>query len=120
MIKCGDNTGDTQPHVQAWNPSGYNWNVSHSVGVEVVKELKPPAGAPAGTPAPEPGLAAPSSFRQACLVCHEDNVIRQQRLTRTQWDREIDKMVRWGAKVKDTDRPAILDYLSKAFPYTKK
>ncbi len=116
MLKGGDNTGAVQPHMQSWNPSGYLWNVSHSVGVEVVKEVKPVS---AGGSAPaEPGLAAPASLRSTCLVCHGDDVIKQQRLTRTQWDREIDKMVRWGAKVKDSDRAAILDYLSKSFPYT--
>ncbi len=117
MLKVGDNTGETQPHVQAWNPSGYSWNVTHSIGIDVVKEIKPPAGAAA---APEPGLAAPSAFKQACLPCHEENVMKQQRMSKTQWDREIDKMVRWGAKVKDTDRSAILDYLSKSYPYSKK
>jgi hypothetical protein len=44
-------------------------------------------------------------------VCHDDDVIRQQRLTRAQWDRELNKMSGWGAKVKDEDRSAFLDYL---------
>ena len=44
-------------------------------------------------------------------VCHDDDVIRQQRLTRAQWDREINKMTGWGAEVKDEDRDSILDYL---------
>jgi hypothetical protein len=38
-------------------------------------------------------------------------VIRQQRLTRAQWDAEINKMIGWGAKVGDQDRTALLDYL---------
>lgn len=114
MIKAGDNTGDVQGHVQSWNPSGYNWNVSHSIGIEVVKEIKPSAA----TPAPvEAASAPPAALKQNCLVCHEEDVMKQQRLTRTQWDREIDKMVRWGAKVKPADRESILNYLSGRYPY---
>ena len=45
---------------------------------------------------------------------HED-VIRQQRLTRAQWDGEINKMVGWGAKVPDTDRSALLDYFASRY-----
>jgi hypothetical protein len=39
-------------------------------------------------------------------------VIRQQRLTREQWDGELNKMIGWGAKIPDTDRSALLDYLA--------
>jgi hypothetical protein len=48
-------------------------------------------------------------------VCHGDDVIGQQRLTRAQWDAEINKMTGWGAKVSDQDRSALLDYLAARF-----
>ena len=118
LLRAGDHTGESQPHVQAWNPSGYGWNVTQSIGIEVVKDLDSAAtpantvAAAAETPAPAP----PAGFKSACVTCHEDDVIRQQKLSRTQWDREIDKMARWGANVKPADRAAILDYLSKTYP----
>lgn len=49
------------------------------------------------------------------MSCHEDDVIRQQRLTRAQWDAEINKMTGWGATVPAEDRDALLDYLATAF-----
>jgi uncharacterized protein YbdZ (MbtH family) len=42
-------------------------------------------------------------------------MMRQQRLTRAQWDRELAKMSGWGAPVKPEQREAILDYLSSSF-----
>ena len=42
-------------------------------------------------------------------------MIQQQRLTRPQWDAEINKMVGWGAKVSDQDRSALLDYFAGRF-----
>ena len=35
--------------------------------------------------------------RTRCLTCHQEDIIRQQRLTHQGWEREVDKMVRWGA-----------------------
>jgi hypothetical protein len=46
-------------------------------------------------------------------VCHDDDVVRQQRLTRAQWDREINKMVGWGARVQPEERETLLEYLLK-------
>jgi hypothetical protein len=54
----------------------------------------------------------PASFKGACLACHDEDVIQQQRLTREQWNAEINKMVGWGAKVSNDDRSALLDYLA--------
>ena len=50
-----------------------------------------------------------------CLTCHESDLIVQQRLSRTGWSREIDKMIRWGAVVDATERESMLDYLSAHF-----
>jgi hypothetical protein len=36
---------------------------------------------------------------------------QQQRLTRAQWDSEVNKMIGWGARVRDDDRNALLDYV---------
>jgi sulfite oxidase len=108
LARARDAAGNTQPFDQEWNPSGYGWNVVPRVGVDVVKEL---------SSAPQPAqpsalqAAQPSGFRNTCLVCHEDDVIRQQRLTRAQWDRELKKMTGWGAQVKDEEREGLLDYL---------
>jgi hypothetical protein len=57
----------------------------------------------------------PDNYKQSCLSCHEMDVIEQQRLTREQWDREIDKMVRWGAPVRPQDRPAFAEFLVRHF-----
>ncbi len=53
--------------------------------------------------------------RSRCLVCHQTDLIQQQRLTRDGWQREVDKMVRWGAKVDgDAERQALIDALASA------
>ena len=119
LARARDAAGSTQPFDQEWNPSGYAWNVVPRIGVDVVDTV--PAQAPAAqtvapaaqsvAPAPEP----PAALKTACLACHDEDVIRQQRLTRAQWDGEINKMIGWGAKVPDQDRSALLDYLAGRF-----
>jgi DMSO/TMAO reductase YedYZ molybdopterin-dependent catalytic subunit len=112
LARARDTAGNTQPFDQEWNPSGYSWNVVPRVGVDVVKqpsEISPPPQ-PSGS-----SLAPPSAYKNACLVCHDEDVIRQQRLTRAQWDREINKMTGWGAKVGDENRTGFLDDLSGSY-----
>lgn len=108
LARARDAVGNTQPFDQEWNPGGYGWNVVPRVGLDVVKE--PSARSQPASPA-RTDLTPPAGFRAACGACHDDDVIRQQRLTRAQWDREITKMTGWGAKVGDQDRGAFLDYL---------
>jgi cytochrome c5 len=61
---------------------------------------------------PGPGV---EPVRAQCLTCHEADLIAQQRLTRAGWEREIDKMIRWGARVAPGERDAMLDYLAARF-----
>ncbi|MBZ5578912.1 MAG: sulfite oxidase [Acidobacteriia bacterium] len=111
LARARDAAGNTQPLDQEWNPSGYGWNVVPRVGLSVVKQVS-------GGSQPEDSVGAttpPSGFANACHVCHDDDVIRQQRLNRAQWDRELTKMSGWGAKITDQDRAAFLDYLFGTF-----
>ena len=96
LARARDAAGNTQPFDQEWNPAGYGWNVVPRVGVDVVKELSgtPQLAQPSGS-----ATAQPAAFQNACVVCHDDDVIRQQRLTRAQWDREINKMTRVGCGI---------------------
>jgi mono/diheme cytochrome c family protein len=55
--------------------------------------------------------AGERAYRAACTSCHQDDLVRPQRLTRAGWGREVDKMVRWGAKVDAADREALISYL---------
>jgi sulfite oxidase len=108
LARARDTGGDSQPLNQEWNPSGYLWNVVPRAGVEVVKQLHgqaQPAGAAAASVPPPP------QFARTCLKCHEEDLMRQQRLTRAQWDREINKMAGWTSVDKD-DREGILNYLA--------
>ena len=97
LARARDAGGDVQPLAQEWNPSGYLWNAV----------LAPPAAPDAS----EVVLSPPAGFRETCVTCHQDDVIRQQRLTRAQWDRELNKMAGWGARVRQEDRETFLDYL---------
>ena len=45
----------------------------------------------------------------ACLPCHSLRLVQSQRLSRSAWNKELDKMTGWGCKM--TDREAILEYL---------
>lgn len=47
--------------------------------------------------------------RKSCVACHSARISATQRLSRLGWERELDKMVRWGAKI--ADREALLAYL---------
>ena len=53
-----------------------------------------------------------------CVSCHETDLITQQRLTRTAWQRSVEKMVRWGAVVDAAEREPLLDYLAAHFAAT--
>ncbi len=51
----------------------------------------------------------------SCLECHEARIILQQRLGKTAWTKEVDKMIKWGAVVDPADRDSLIDYLSINF-----
>lgn len=111
MSKTTDTNGDTQPFVEDWNPSGYLWNVVPAVRVDVG------GGAPGipAQPMPAEVPAFPERVKQTCLGCHGVDMIAGQRLTRAQWEREVDKMARWGADAKAEDRADLLDFLFRTF-----
>ena len=103
LARARDAGGDVQPLVPEWNPSGYLWNAVARVDLNI-----PPLDV-ASTSLPAP----PAFFRETCLACHQDDVIRQQRLTQAQWDRELNKMIGWGARLQPEDRQTLLDYLTR-------
>jgi hypothetical protein len=94
MSRARNAAGAVQPMEQQWNPSGYLWNVVHRVPVS---------------------YSFPPGYRAACLTCHDEHMMVQQHLTRAQWERETDKMVRWGADIKPELRETLLKYLSERF-----
>lgn len=47
--------------------------------------------------------------RTCAAGCHGVRIIRTQRLSRLNWERELDKMAGWGTVIKD--REALLEYL---------
>jgi len=110
MARAKNVAGQVQPLSEEWNPSGYLWNVAQPTTVEVSSKQ------PAKTPPDEPSHAAqPPGYQAACLTCHDEAMMKQQHITRAQWDREADKMVRWGAPLKPEEREGILKYLSDQF-----
>jgi cytochrome c5 len=50
-------------------------------------------------------------FEKRCLLCHEADLSYQQRLSRVGWNREVDKMVRWGAVVEEKEREPLIEFL---------
>jgi len=110
MARAKNAAGQVQPLSQEWNPSGYLWNVAQPIDVEVSSKQ------PAQSPPDEHNRAPhPPGYQAACLTCHDESMMAQQHITRAQWERETDKMVRWGAPVKPEEREGILKYLSDQF-----
>lgn len=53
--------------------------------------------------------------RTACLGCHDDQLLIQQRLDRSGWAEQVEKMIQWGAFVPAARKDELLDYLSAHF-----
>lgn len=51
----------------------------------------------------------------ACTECHEARIILQQRLSKSAWTKEVDKMIKWGAVVDAANHDPLVDYFSKNF-----
>lgn len=67
---------------------------------------------PAVSHDPAAVAAGEAAFTAACRMCHDDDLSAQQRLSSAGWGREVDKMVRWGARVSAEDKPALVAYLT--------
>lgn len=120
MSRATDSKGRRQPEVAHWNPSGYLWNVPDRVRVEVsLTDIKPADPAPAPAPMPShdvPGIAEGEAvFQRACTSCHGNDLVEQQRLTPAGWTREVEKMMRWGARVPDTEKDVLVRFLSSRY-----
>src|SRR4051812_12517805 len=56
--------------------------------------------------------------QERCTVCRAMDLIAQQRLTRPAWDREVAKMVGWGAMLDPSQANELAAYLAARFgPY---
>jgi mono/diheme cytochrome c family protein len=59
--------------------------------------------------------AGTAAFKRACLVCHEADIIEQQKLSRIGWTRSVEKMMRWGAAVSAEEKEPLIDYLASRY-----
>jgi sulfite oxidase len=109
MSRATNEAGQAQPLMEQWNPNGYLWNVAQPVAITISAE---PAVSDLILP---PAAPYPEGYKTACFLCHDDHMMQQQRLTRAQWDREINKMTGWGAPLKPQDRDDVLNYLSNQY-----
>ena len=111
MSRATNESGQSQPLEPEWNPNGYLYNAAQP-RVVTISKVRPALAA--STLEADPQLE-PDGYKAACFVCHDDHMMRQQRLTRGQWDRELTKMSGWGAEVKPEQRNGLLDYLSARY-----
>jgi mono/diheme cytochrome c family protein len=65
--------------------------------------------------APLPAGSGLAIAQTQCLQCHSSDILRQQRLTEKQWTAAVEKMIKWGAVVKDDEKPLLIAYLAKHF-----
>ena len=53
--------------------------------------------------------------RDACLSCHSEEMLVQQRLTRAQWSKTVTKMVSWGANLDAKDAEPLAAWLAAEY-----
>lgn len=55
--------------------------------------------------------------QRSCSPCHSVRLVDSQRLSQKAWDKELTKMIGWGAVV--PDRELLLNYLSREYSDAK-
>ena len=82
---------------------------------------KPADAAASATPSAAPTPAVLSSdegralVKNACLSCHSDEMLAQQRLTPAQWSKEVTKMAGWGANLEPSEVAPLAAWLASAY-----
>ncbi len=74
-----------------------------------------PADAAAKTSATPSTADAKALVAQACLSCHTEHMLAQQRLTQAQWTKTVTKMVGWGANLDASEVTPLVAYLSESY-----
>lgn len=77
----------------------------------VVTDAAPVTTAPALI-SPEEGRAL---VKGACLSCHSEEMLAQQRLTEAQWTKTVTKMVSWGANLEPRDTAPLTVWLAATY-----
>lgn len=109
---------------QRLSPAGWGREIDKMVrwGAAVTEQERAPLTQYLSRFGPTPAASHPRAsegkavLERACLSCHGVDMIEGQRLSTAGWTREVDKMVRWGAKVGEADKGALVDYLSQTYP----
>jgi hypothetical protein len=73
------------------------------------------AQAPSAPGKPLPPGPMQAKVKAACTQCHNAARITQQHLTRRQWSDQLVKMESLGAVIPESDRGAMLAYLTRNF-----
>jgi cytochrome c oxidase cbb3-type subunit 3 len=80
---------------------------------------KPAPPSPAIDAAPIGSAAAPvdggALVTTACLSCHTEEMLAQQRLPKEKWASTVKKMTGWGANLDPPDTDALVTYLSSRY-----
>jgi hypothetical protein len=54
-------------------------------------------------------------FQVSCMSCHDESPVTALRRDRAAWNREVDKMIQWGAYVPASRKDELIDYIMSAF-----
>lgn len=65
----------------------------------------------------EEGETGRKAEQRSCLPCHSLRLIESQRLSAAAWQKEVNKMIGWGAVV--PNRSLLIDYLSQHYSNTQ-
>jgi hypothetical protein len=61
--------------------------------------------------------AGKKAEQRSCTPCHSLRLVESQRLSAVAWQKEVDKMIGWGAVV--PDRQMMIDYLAQHYSNTQ-
>lgn len=55
------------------------------------------------------------ALRNNCLICHSEEMVISQRLTKPQWRTEVEKMIGWGSPLPPDQVDPLITYLSQQY-----
>lgn len=56
-----------------------------------------------------------SLLQTRCTVCHNLDRVMNEKNSRAQWERIVDKMIQKGAQLNDTEKTTLIDYLAQTY-----